>query len=131
MADTYDITAVKGDTIRFAFFFTNTAGAIYNLTGCTLSMDIRQGYYPANLIASYSLYVAAGAPLGTLYGLTGGIAATATGGTVYIAIGSTYTINLSDTRQGKYDLQLKGATTQDITTLLRGTLYILPDVTNG
>jgi hypothetical protein len=63
------------------------------------------------------------------YGLTGGLSASATGGTAYVVFGSTFTSQLSGAATAKYDLQLFDPSQRDITTLVRGSIEILPEVT--
>lgn len=130
MATNYDTSVVQGDTLRFSFYLTDSGNTAYNLAGCTLYMQLRKGYYPATLVSSYSAYV----PTGSTYasapeGFVGGLSASATGGTVYIAFGSTYTSQLSSEALAKYDVQIKNPTGNDTITVLRGSLTVLPDVT--
>lgn len=130
MASSYDTTVVQGDTLKWAMFLKDVGGTAYNLGGCTLSMQIRKGYYPSSLIASYQSHVPVGLTgAGFPEGIVGGLSASATGGTIYIALGATYTSNFSSETTGKYDIQLLNPTGGDITTILRGSLTILPEVT--
>ena len=130
MASSYDTTVVQGDTLKWAMFLKDQGGTAYNLSGCTLSMQVRKGYYPSSLVASYTSYVPAGTTGSNFTdGLIGGLSATATGGTIYIALGATYTGNFSSETTAKYDIQLVNPTGNNVTTILRGSLTILPEVT--
>jgi hypothetical protein len=129
MAINYDLTYVKGDTVRLSLYLTGSTGAPLNLTGCTLTAQLRKGYYPSTLVASYQQYVSTGLTATQPYGYTGGLSCSATGGTAYLVFGSTYTEQLSASSMAKYDLQLYDPSTKDITTLVRGNIEILPEVT--
>lgn len=129
MADNYDLIAVKGDTIRWNYFFTGTAGTTYNFVGSTLYMQVRNGYNPATLVASYSLYVQSNSVLGLPVGYTGGLSS-ATGGTVNMCIGSSFSNDLTPDRICKYDLRIITGQEKDTTTLLRGNIQVLSEVTN-
>jgi hypothetical protein len=112
-------------------YLTGVGGTAYNLGGCTLSMQVRRSYYPSTLMASYSCYV----PAGRTYisppdGLIGGLSASATGGTIYIAVGATYTALMSSEQSAKYDIQLINSNdNNNVTTLLRGSVEVIPEVT--
>ncbi len=129
MAVNNDITYVQGDTIRLELYLKGSTGAPLDLRGCTLSAQLRKGYYPSTLVAGYSLYVTGGTQLFNPKGITGGISASATGGTAYLVFGSTYTSGLSPTSTSKYDLQVFDPNLNDTTTLVRGSIEILPEVT--
>jgi hypothetical protein len=62
-------------------------------------------------------------------GLLGGLSASGIGGTIYISIGSTFTSNFSSETNAKYDIQLTNPTGNDTTTILRGSISVLPEVT--
>ena len=130
MAINSDLTYVKGDTVRLSAYLTGTTGAPLNLTGCTLSASLRKGYYPSTLVVSYQTYISTGMTLGNVYGFTGGLAASATGGTAYLVFGSTYMNQLSPNTTAKYDLELYDPSVKDIITLVRGSIEILPEVTH-
>lgn len=129
MADSYDLSVIRGDTVRWNMNLKDSAGATYILTGSTLSMQVRSGHYPANLVASYSIYIGAGTTLATLNGTTGGIAATGTGGTINVCIGSNYTKLFSAYTPVFYDIQEQTNSSNTIT-LLQGKIDTILDVTN-
>ena len=130
MAINSDLTYVKGDTVRLTAYLTGTTGAPLNLTGCTLSASLRKGYYPSTLVVSYQKYISSGMTLTNVYGFTGGLAASATGGTAYLVFGSTYMNQLSANTTVKYDLELFDPALQDVITLVRGSIEVLPEVTH-
>ena len=130
MASNYDVSIVQGDTLRWSMFLTGVGGTAYNLAGCTLSMQVRKSYYPSTLISSYSCFIPSGRTLvSPPDGLIGGLTATATGGTIYISVGATYTSLLSSEQTAKYDIQLINASDNNVTTLLRGSIEVIPEVT--
>lgn len=130
MVTNLDISAVQGDTIKIAAYVTGAGGTAYNLSGVTLSAQLRRGYYPSSIVASYQTYVPAGTLItGFPAGFTGGISAAATGGTIYISFGSTYVSQCSSEATAKYDVQMFNNSTKDTTTILRGSIKILPEVT--
>jgi hypothetical protein len=112
-------------------YLTGVGGTAYNLGGCTLSMQVRKSYYPATLIASYSTYIPTGQTLYSIpNGLLGGLSASATGGTIYISVGATYTQLLSGDQTAKYDIQLiNPSDSNNVITLLRGSVEVIPEVT--
>jgi hypothetical protein len=130
MASNFDVNVVQGDTLKWAMYLQDSDGIAYNLGGCTLGMQVRRSYYPTSVVASYKVYI----PVGSTFaefpkGITGGISASATGGTIYISIGSTYTGQLSSEALAKYDIQLSDPIGSDTITILRGSLTVLPEVT--
>ena len=131
MASNYDVSIVQGDTLRWSMFLTGIGGTAYNLAGCTLSMQVRKSYYPSTLISSYSCYIPSGRTLvSPPDGFIGGLTATATGGTIYISVGATYTSLLSSEQTAKYDIQLVNSNdNNNVTTLLRGSIEVIPEVT--
>lgn len=130
MASNYDINVVQGDTLRWAMYLKDQGGTAYNLSGCTLSMQLRKGYYPSILISTYSSNVPDGSTYATFpEGLIGGLSASATGGTIYISIGATYTGQLSSEAISKYDIQVVNPQGNTVTTILRGSITVLPEVT--
>lgn len=130
MASNYNTTVVVGDTLRIVLGATDVNGNTYNFTGCTLSMQVRKGYYPGYTYASYSLYVTGSSTYSPPEGYTGGISATGTGGLVALAVGSSKTINFPPNSNVFYDLQMS-TPGLDVETLLRGRIEVLPDVTRG
>jgi hypothetical protein len=112
-------------------YLTGVGGTAYNLGGCTLSMQVRKSYSPSTLISSYSCYIPAGRTMiSPPDGVLGGISASATGGTIYIAVGATYTSLLSYEQSAKYDIQLiNSSDNNNVTTLLRGSIDVIPEVT--
>lgn len=129
MVDNFDVTLVKGDTARWSYFFLGlTSGVTFDFTGSTLYLQVRNGYSPATLIASYSKYVSSDAELFEPVGFTGGLSS-ATGGTVNMCLGYTYSSNLSTDRISKYDLKVI-TSDNSLTTILRGNLQVLPEVTD-
>ena len=130
MASNYDVSIVQGDTLRWSMFLTGVGCTSYNLAWCTLSMQLRKSYYPSTLISSYSCFIPSGRTLvSPPDGLIGGLTATATGGTIYISVGATYTSLLSSEQTAKYDIQLINASDNNVTTLLRGSIEVIPEVT--
>lgn len=131
MAQNTDIITIKGDSSRWFGFFTGlTSGATFDFGGTTLYMQVRTGYYDETLVAGYTQYIAVNATLSYPKGLTGGISAGATGGTVYFCIGSSQSNNLTADRMCKYDVKVYHASLQDIQTILRGNVQVLPNVSN-
>lgn len=129
MIDNFDVTLVKGDTARWSNFFLGvTSGVTFNFVGCTLYLQVRNGYDPSTLVASYSKYVESDAVLNHPAGFTGGISA-ATGGTVYLCLGYTHSSSLTTDRICKYDLRVL-TPSNDFYTLLRGNLQVLSPVTD-
>lgn len=130
MAIDHDIIVVKGDTARWTEFVYDSSGATVSYSGCTLYMQVRNGYYPADLVASYKLYVPPGTVLSYPKGLTGGISAWGTGGTLYLCIGSSQSNDLALDRTCKYDVKLQSSVLNDITTIIKGNIQVLPEVTD-
>jgi hypothetical protein len=129
MLDNFNPTVVKGDTITWAMLLSGPTGATYNLTGATLSMQVRKSYHPSGLLATYYLGITAGTQFTPVDGIVGGLAGSATGGLVYVTIGSTYTANFSPYSSSFYDIQLQYPNQGGVITLLRGRIETLPDVT--
>ena len=88
MSDTFNPSVIKGDTITFTLGVAGPTGGIYDLSGTTLSMQVRKSYHPSGLLASYQLYVPSGAPLVPVDGVTGGLAVNLLTGMIYVTIGS-------------------------------------------
>ena len=128
MQDPYDLTVVKGDTLRWSTTFKDSQGATYNLSGATLTMQVRSSYYPASLVVSYQIGITSGSTLQTPNGLSGGISALANGSTANMCVGSTYTAKLSPYVVSFYDIQA-ARPANDVITLQRGKITVLPDVT--
>ena len=128
MADSFDPTIVKGDTLRWQIALTDNAGATINLTGVTLTVQVRKSYYPGPSLFLSSLNVTAGSQLYTLDGITGGLSATGTGGIVNVCVGSNYTANFSEYSGAFYDLQGQLSNNGGIITYLRGKINVLPEV---
>jgi len=131
MADSYNPTAIKGDTITWAMNLKGPTGAAYNITGCTLSMQVRKSYHPSGLIVSYVHYAAPGSTYVGIDGVTGGLSATPTEGMVFVTIGSVYTKNFSSYTPSFYDMQMEYPNDGGIITILRGVIDTLPDVTEN
>jgi hypothetical protein len=129
MDTNYNIIVVKGDSIRWEPCLYDINGNTYDYRGCTLYMEVRNGFYPSASICSYSLYVSNSSTLSQPEGLTGGISA-ATGGTLYICIGSSYANSLSIDRTCRYDIRAITPTLGDFTTILKGNLQVLPQITD-
>lgn len=127
MENFYDPNLVLGDTLRWSMALKNSAGTSYDLTGSTLSMQVRSGYYPSAILVSYSIGITSGTTISIPEGSTGGLAA-ATGGAINICIGSNYTKNFPPYTQIFYDLQ-QITSAADTITLLRGKINTLLDVT--
>jgi hypothetical protein len=129
MAENSDIIAVKGDSTRWSYFFGSlTGGSTFNFGGCTLFMQVRKGYYDEPLIAGYTQYIQTNNTLSYPKGVTGGISAAGTGGTVYFCIGSSFANNYTTDRMCKYDVKVQHPALEDIQTILRGNLQVLPNV---
>ena len=62
-------------------------------------------------------------------GIIGGLSGSATGGTIYVSIGATYTSQLAAGSTPKYDIQVIGPNNNSVTTLLRGSIEVLNEVT--
>jgi hypothetical protein len=131
MSNIYDQTVIVGDSLRWVFSVTGPTGGTYNLSGCTLSMQVRKGYYSAKVLASYSSYITAGSSFYTPEGIIGGISATGTGGYVAITVGSTYTVSFPPNMTIFYDVQAQTINPIGVETILRGKIDVLPDVTRG
>ena len=131
MANNYDLSIVQGDTLRWSMYLTGDGGTAYTLGGATLSMQVRKSYHPSGLLVSYVLGVPVGSSVIPVDGVTGGLAASATGGLVYITIGSQYTKSFSEYTPSFYDMQLQYPNNGGILTLLRGKIETLPDVTTN
>lgn len=129
MADSYDPNVIRGDTVRWSMNLKDSAGATYILTGSTLSMQVRSGHYPSNLVASFKLNVTAGTTMAILDGYTGGLAATGTGGVINVCIGSNYTKLFSAYTPMFYDIQ-EQTNSSNTVTLLQGKINTQLDVTN-
>lgn len=130
MADTYDPTVVRGDTLRWQMALQDASGISYDLTGATLSFQVRKSYYPSAVLFQTSLYVSAGNTLYTVNGVCGGLSATATGGLCNVCVGSSSTISFSPYANPTYDIQAVFPNNSGVTTLLRGSINVLPDVTH-
>jgi hypothetical protein len=129
MSANYDISIIQGDSFRWAMYLDN-GGTAYDLSGCTLSMQLRKGYYPSTLVASYVINVPTGFTGATMpEGMFGGLCASATGGTIYVSIGATHTSQLTPNSTPKYDLQIVNPVGNTVTTILRGTIEVLDEVT--
>jgi hypothetical protein len=131
MSNIYDQTVVVGDSLRWVFSVTGVTGGTYNFTGCTLSMQVRKGYYSAKVFASYSTYINSGNTFYQPEGIVGGISATGTGGFVAITVGSTYTTSFPPYTPVFYDVQAQTINPIGVETILRGKIDVVPDVTRG
>lgn len=130
MDNTFDITVIQGDTYKWAMYLKDVGGTAYNLSGCTLTMQIRKGYYPAPLIATYTTSIPAGTTLAQMpEGIFGGLSGSAIGGTIYVAIGSTYSGQLNSSFTSRYDIQLQNSLDNNVITLLRGAIQTANEVT--
>ena len=129
MSDNFNPVVVKGDTLTWVMNLANASGTTFDLGGATLSMQVRKSYHPSGLLVSYVLGVPVGSSVIPVDGVTGGLAASATGGLVYITIGSQYTKSFSEYTPSFYDMQLQYPNNGGVLTLLRGKIETLPDVT--
>jgi len=127
MAYNYDINFIKGDTIRWAQFFRNSNGSTFNFTGSTLYMSVRTSYSSGNTVISYVKYISGSCSPSAPKGYTGGIAGYS-GGTLFICIGSTYTVNMKTERTGTYEIKVKTPSLNNTITLLKGNIYPLQNV---
>jgi len=91
-------------------------------------MAIGRSYDNTSLLVTYSVNVLAGSTAVSPKGFTGGISSGATGGTLFVCVGSTYTQQFPLYTSVFYDIQATIANTQDIVTLQNGQINILPDV---
>lgn len=130
MVDPYDLNVIRGDSLRWTANFVDTTGVTYDLTGATLTMQVRNGYYPSALLASYQVSIKSNSTLSSPNGITGGISTTATGGIAYLCIGSTYTVNFAPYTNCFYDIQAVQPTNTNTITLARGRIQTFPDVTS-
>ena len=134
MAKQQDITAVKGDTVRWSsFIYDETTGSTFNFTNCDVFVQVRNGFYPSYLVADYSKTATTYAGNTSIGGLTGGIAVTVNGplgGALYMCIGSSQSNHLSLDRVCKYDVRVHNKTTDDYTTVLQGNIKVLPKITD-
>ncbi len=128
MAESYDTTVIRGDTLRWTLNWSGLLGSTFNLTGSTLSMSIGKSYDNPSLLVSYEQNVSAGETAISPKGFTGGISSGATGGTMFICVGSTYTKQFPLYSSVFYDIQVTKASTQDVVTIQNGQINILPDV---
>jgi hypothetical protein len=131
MSDNFNPVVVKGDTLTWVMKLANGEGNTFNLGGSTLSMQVRKSYHPSGLLVSYVLGVPVGSAVIPVDGVTGGLAASATGGMIYITIGSAYTKSFSEYSSSFYDMQLQYPNNGGVVTLLRGRIETLPDVTKS
>lgn len=129
MSDNFNPVVVKGDTLTWVMNLANASGTTFDLGGATLSMQVRKSYHPSGLLVSYVLGVPVGSSVIPVDGVTGGLAASATGGLIYITIGSQYTKSFSEYTPSFYDMQLQYPNNGGVLTLLRGKIETLPDVT--
>jgi hypothetical protein len=129
MSDNFNPVVVKGDTLTWVLNVSNPEGNTFDLGGSTLSMQVRKSYHPSGLLVSYVLGVPVGSPVIPVDGVTGGLAASGTGGVIYVTIGSKYTKSFSEYTPSFYDIQLQYPNNAGILTLLRGKIETLPDVT--
>ena len=131
MSDNFNPVVVKGDTLTWVMNLANAAGTTFDLGGSTLSMQVRKSYHPSGLLVSYVLGVPVGSSVIPVDGVTGGLAASATGGLIYVTIGSAYTKSFSEYSSSFYDMQLQYPNNGGVVTLLRGRIETLPDVTKS
>lgn len=131
MSNIYDQKVVVGDSLRWVFSVTGVTGGTYDFTGCTLSMQVRKGYYSAKVFASYSTYVDSGSTFYQPEGIIGGISATGTGGLVAVTVGSTYSKSFPPYTPVFYDIQAQTINPIGIETIIRGKIDVIPDVTRG
>lgn len=131
--ENYDITIVQGETARWSKFFTDPiSGNTFIFDSAdVLHLSVRSGYYPAPLIVNYIKGVQNGMTLTTPGGFTGGIGVGTgtTGGTCNFCIGWSFTNEMTTDRMCKYDFKVLDTTNSSITTLLRGNIQVLPEVT--
>ena len=127
MADSYDSSVIRGDTLRWTMFVRDSSGGSYDFNGSTLRMHVRNGYAPAKVFASYTTGVTTGSVLTIPNGICGGISANAVGNVV-VCVGSSHTENFSPYTKVFYDIQ-EQKSNGDIETLISGNINVLPDVT--
>lgn len=129
MADSYDPSVIRGDTLRWTMYLKNSSGATINLSGSTLTMQIRSGHYPAKILANYSIGATNGSQLFSLDGMTGGLSVASTSGIISVCVGSNYTQNFPAYTPVFYDIQQQITSAKDTTTLLTGKIDTILDVT--
>ena len=129
MSDNFNPVVVKGDTLTWVMNLSTATGNSFDLGGATLSMQVRKSYHPSGLLVSYVLGVPEGSSPIPVDGITGGLAAGATSGFIYVTIGSEYTKSFSEYSSSFYDMQLQYPNNGGVVTLLRGRIETLPDVT--
>jgi hypothetical protein len=129
MSANYDFSLIQGDSYKWAMYL-DDGGTAYNLSGCTLSMQLRKGYYPSTLVTTYTINVPRGFTAASMpEGIFGGLCASASGGTIYVSLGATYTGQLTPNSTPKYDIQIVNPNGNTVTTILRGNIEILDEVT--
>ena len=131
MANNYNPTIVKGDTVTWAMTMTDASGLTYDLTGSTFTMQIRKSYYPGDEIVEYQKGVTAGTAFVAVDGITGGLSIEKTQGLVYVTVGSNYTNQFPDYVPVFYDIQMQYPNNGGIVTILRGTITSLLQVTEN
>jgi hypothetical protein len=131
MSNNYSPNVIKGDTITWAMGFSGPTGGAYNLSGMTFTMEVRRTYYPGKEILKYVLGVTSGSQFLAVDGITGGLALTGLTGILYITVGSNYTKQFPPYVPVFYDIQMQYPNNGGITTVLRGTLNTILDVTEN
>lgn len=132
----YDLYVRKGDTLRYTFVYTNTAGVTVDLTNYVGSMHIRRSPYYVKLIGELNESYPTGCfgrgatsdfESGSgVTGTTGGIQLNYNGttGSVYIEIDSNTTSSMPIGRHN-YDLQLYNSSNDTRITPLRGRFEVI------
>lgn len=129
MQDTYDPTVVQGDSLRWQMAIQDASGNTYQMTGATLTIQVRRSYYPSSLQYQAQIGVTSGSTLVTLDGITGGLSVNPETGLCNVCIGSAYTKSFSPYSGAFYDIQAQKPNSSGIDTLLRGRITVLPNVT--
>jgi hypothetical protein len=128
MAEPYDTTVIRGDTLRWTFNWSSLLGQTFDMSGSTLYMAVGRSFDNTSLLVNYEVNVVAGSTAVSPQGFTGGISSGATGGTLFVCVGSTYTQRFPLYTSVFYDIQLTKASNKDVLTLQNGQITILPDV---
>lgn len=130
MAINYNVTAVKGDTIRWSNFFYDVDGSTFDFRGSTIYMQVRlNGRSTNDTVASYTKYIDPVANLNQPIGLTGGIISN-NFGTAYFCLGSTYSNELSTSYPYEYSVKVQRNSDLSELTILNGNIFVTPNTTN-
>ena len=105
-----ELTVDQGSTFENSLDLLNDDGTPYNLTGCSLSSQIRKSYYSSNATANLTISIVS-----------------AVNGNANITLNSATTTNITAGRY-LYDVKLTDAN-NNVTRIVEGILTITPQVT--